>query len=331
MLLNRRGFATAVFCRQCAGTLECPNCSVSLTVHRRGAAGARAATTATTRSRVPTACPHVRRPVPRADRLRHRARRGRGPRRCSRTRASRASIATRSAARARSRALLARFARRRDRRARRHADDRQGARLSARDAGRRDSADVGLGLADFRAAERTFQLLTQVAGRAGRGEHRRRGDRPDALSRPLQHPLACRQDYPRSTSDEMHVPPRDALSAGGRADQRRRQGAHVRRRDGRCRRDRADALRTPGREPVACSGPRPRRSARLQGRVPRAVVHQGDATATRCARRCSSRRSSGAPGARSAATIVDVDPLSVLADGLSRSRWQLASARSAPA
>ena len=36
------------------------------------------------------------------------------------------------------------------------------------------AADVGLNLPDFRAGERTFQLLTQVAGRTGRGSERGR-------------------------------------------------------------------------------------------------------------------------------------------------------------
>ena len=35
LLLSLRGYATAVFCRQCGDSLECPNCNVSLTVHRR--------------------------------------------------------------------------------------------------------------------------------------------------------------------------------------------------------------------------------------------------------------------------------------------------------
>jgi primosomal protein N' (replication factor Y) len=67
------------------------------------------------------------------------------------------------------------------------------------------SADVGLGLADFRAAERTFQLLTQVAGRAGRGE--RTGEAivqtlyPDHYS--IQ--LACRQDYRAFLSARSHI------------------------------------------------------------------------------------------------------------------------------
>ena len=39
VLLNRRGYATAVFCRQCGDTFECPNCSVSLTVHTRARDG----------------------------------------------------------------------------------------------------------------------------------------------------------------------------------------------------------------------------------------------------------------------------------------------------
>ena len=48
------------------------------------------------------------------------------------------------------------------------------------------SADVTLGLPDFRAAERTFQLLTQVAGRAGRGGPRR-GHRANFCPPTLRH------------------------------------------------------------------------------------------------------------------------------------------------
>ena len=33
VLLNRRGYSTAVICRQCGDTFDCPNCSISLTVH----------------------------------------------------------------------------------------------------------------------------------------------------------------------------------------------------------------------------------------------------------------------------------------------------------
>jgi primosomal protein N' (replication factor Y) len=57
------------------------------------------------------------------------------------------------------------------------------------------NADVGLHLPDFRSAERTFQLLAQVAGRAGRGE---RGGQVLVQTFTPDHPcitLAAKHDY----------------------------------------------------------------------------------------------------------------------------------------
>src|SRR5581483_7111879 len=80
------------------------------------------------------------------------------------------------------------------------------------------SADIGLGMPDFRAAERTFQLLTQVAGRAGRGSV------PGIVLVQTINPdhyavkLAAAQDYQAFYEKElafrrmMHYPPFSAMA-----------------------------------------------------------------------------------------------------------------------
>ncbi len=65
------------------------------------------------------------------------------------------------------------------------------------------NADVGLHLPDFRAAERTFQLLSQVAGRAGRGP---RGGRVLIQTYTPEHPciaLAAGHDYEHFVQREL--------------------------------------------------------------------------------------------------------------------------------
>jgi primosomal protein N' (replication factor Y) len=66
------------------------------------------------------------------------------------------------------------------------------------------SADVGLGMADFRASERTFQLLTQVAGRAGRGETAGEAIVQTIYPDHYSIQLACRQDYVAFFERELH-------------------------------------------------------------------------------------------------------------------------------
>jgi primosomal protein N' (replication factor Y) len=63
-------------------------------------------------------------------------------------------------------------------------------------------ADTGLGMPDFRAEERTFQLITQLAGRSGRDAPGRvlvQTFQPDA--RPIVH--AARHDVSRFLAEEL--------------------------------------------------------------------------------------------------------------------------------
>src|SRR5205085_2450225 len=71
------------------------------------------------------------------------------------------------------------------------------------------NADTSLHLPDFRAAERTFQLVTQVAGRTGRGEQ---GGRVLVQTFSPDHPAiraAVRHDYPMFARQELPI--REAL------------------------------------------------------------------------------------------------------------------------
>ena len=203
LLLNRRGYASSVLCRQCGHVLECPNCSVSLTVHRRRQGPSRAVCHYCNYSvAVPGACvkcaaPYLEQIGYGTDRVQAEVERQFPDVRVARI--DRDTVQRRGTVHE----VLARFGR----------GELQllvGTQMIAKG---HDfpgvtlvgvvSADLGLGLADFRAAERTFQLLTQVAGRAGRGD--RAGE---AIIQTL-HPdhysirLATRQDYDAFYTEEL--------------------------------------------------------------------------------------------------------------------------------
>jgi primosomal protein N' (replication factor Y) (superfamily II helicase) len=203
VLLNRRGFATAVFCRQCAGTIDCPNCSVSWVVHGGGASRRARCHYCNYTTRVPKACPlcggaYLEQTGFGTERVEAEVRAA-----CPGARVGRLD---RDAIRRRGTlaALLSRFSTG-------DIDVLVGTQMIAKghDFPRVTlvgvvSADVGLGVADFRASERTFQLLAQVAGRAGRGEQAGEAIVQTLYPEHYSIQLACRQDYPAFYERELH-------------------------------------------------------------------------------------------------------------------------------
>jgi primosomal protein N' (replication factor Y) len=194
VLLNRRGFATAVVCRQCTATLECPNCSISLTIHTRGPEWRARCHYCNFFKPVPKTCevcaaPYMERVGFGTERVEAEIRKA--------FPAARIARVDRDTVR-RKGSLVETLARV----AAREIDILIGTQMIAKG---HDfphctlvgviSADVGLGLADFRSAERTFQLLTQVAGRAGRGERPGEAIIQSLLPHHYSIKLACAQDY----------------------------------------------------------------------------------------------------------------------------------------
>ena len=201
VLLNRRGYSSFVLCRSCGERINCANCDVTLTYHR----GERSLVChyCNLRQRVPEACPacggqflyyigegteqveeilRARFPALRIARL------------------DRDTTARRSTY---EQAVLSFAAG--------GLDMLVGTQMIAKGHDFPNvtlvgvvSVDAGLALPDFRAAERTFQLITQVAGRAGRGRL------PGRVLIQTYHPQhyalrhACAQDYEGFFEEEIN-------------------------------------------------------------------------------------------------------------------------------
>jgi primosomal protein N' (replication factor Y) len=167
LLLNRRGFSSVLICGDCGKVMQCPSCSVSLTFHKRE--HALKCHYCAFHSAPPDRCPACGgvnlKPL------------GTGTQRIEEEVAAlapAARISRMDSDSVRGRKAYDELLGRVDRR---EIDILLGTQMVAKGhdfpavtlVGVVD-ADVGMNLPDFRAAEKTFQLITQAAGRAGRGD-----------------------------------------------------------------------------------------------------------------------------------------------------------------
>jgi primosomal protein N' (replication factor Y) (superfamily II helicase) len=167
VLLNRRGFSQFVLCRSCGETMKCKNCDITLTFHR--ADNRLLCHYCNYRESVPKVCPHCDSEYLYfvgegteniAETLKKRFPQMRIARVDRDTMSTKGEIDE----------VLLRFSRG-------ELDMLVGTQMIAKGHDFPNvtlvgviSVDIGLGLPDLRSAERTFQLITQVAGRAGRGK-----------------------------------------------------------------------------------------------------------------------------------------------------------------
>lgn len=206
LLLNRRGFATHVQCRACGDTARCNQCDLALTLHQPGNRGICHGCGLITR--LPPECPECKAP--------QLSQRGTGTQKLEEqvrglfpgTRVARMDTDTMRTRGSHERTLDAFRAR--------ELDILVGTQMIAKGLDFPDvmlvgvvNADAALHLADFRAAERTCQLVTQVAGRSGRGAL---GGRVVVQTSTPEHPAirsAGRHDYEAFVRHELPI--REAL------------------------------------------------------------------------------------------------------------------------
>jgi primosomal protein N' (replication factor Y) len=167
LFLNRRGFSTSVSCPRCGFVARCPACDVALTYHRSGAIAL--CHHCGHEARSPTTCPDCAFPA-----LRHR---GAGTESIEEEIRSLFPNATVARMDSDTMATSEDYERTLDRFARGEVSVLLGTQMIAKglDFPRVTlaavvSADTALAIPDFRAAERAFALVEQVAGRAGRGD-----------------------------------------------------------------------------------------------------------------------------------------------------------------
>ena len=167
LFLNRRGYSTTLTCSQCGYTASCDNCSVTYTYHRK--VNKLVCHHCNTMIDAPSKCPECGNPEIRYG--------GYGTERVEAV--TRAVFPKAMVARMDSDTMTNTESYRKVLDAFRagHIDILIGTQMIAKGLDFPNvtlvgiiQADIGLNLPDFRSAERTFDLITQVAGRAGRGE-----------------------------------------------------------------------------------------------------------------------------------------------------------------